>query len=93
MSEKGQVGGLTRRELGRMLGYGQPGRAVAELHRKYCGHFIEGVHYEMRTMVSGNGSGTYVTYFYFVRGILGICSYSEQPDRESVVEWAYNTLR
>ena len=83
--------GITRHQLGEMLGYENPDRAMSDIHRLHADRFDD---YEKCVVIKMPDSlGRSVdTYVYGFKGVLEMCRYSTQPNANAVMDWAWNTL-
>ena len=83
--------GITRRQLGEMLGYENPSLAIKDIHTRNADRFNDGAKCAIVKMP--DTAGRYVdTYIYGFKGILEVCRYSNQPNANAVMDWAWETL-
>ena len=83
--------GITQYQLGKMLGYESPARAVHDIHTRNAERFDGGAFCAPIKMPASDGQ-YYNTYAYTLRGVLEVCRYSNQPNVNAVIDWAWNTL-
>jgi len=89
-SGENQEPGVTRKQLGEMLGYGDPVRAIGKIHRKNRDRFdsLEGL---IKTTHPSDG-GNQEMWIYGFKAVLEVCRFSEQPKANAVIDWAWETL-
>jgi phage antirepressor YoqD-like protein len=83
--------GITRQQLGEMLGYESPAKAIKDIHTRNAERFEEGAKCAQLKIQASDGK-YYDTYVYTFRGILEVCRYSNQPNAHAVIDWAWDTL-
>jgi phage antirepressor YoqD-like protein len=85
--------GITRKQLGEMLGYEKPDTSVANIHNRNKERFTPekvGV-IKMITPSDGNPEGQDI-YVYTFKGVLEVCRFSNQPNANQVIDWAWEML-
>ncbi len=87
-NEKGEVF-VTRTQIGKALGYGNPSRAISDIHKAHKERLDT---LSMVTKISLPAGGTQKVYVYNAKGIYEICRYSNQPKANDFYDWAYDVL-
>ena len=81
--------GITRKQLGKMLGYSDPSKAIDNIHQRNRERLDPlAVTLKMRA----TDGKEYKTKAYGFKGVLEICRYSNQPNANAVIDWAWNIL-
>jgi phage antirepressor YoqD-like protein len=83
--------GITRKQLGEMLGYKNPDLAVKDIHARNTRRFDDSAKCAIIKMPDSIGREVN-TYLYTFKGVLEVCRYSTQPNAHAVMDWAWNTL-
>ena len=79
--------GITRKQLGEMLGYENPSLAIKDIHARNADRLDDSAFCAIVKMP--DSIGRYVdTYVYPFRGILEVCRFSKQPNAHTVIDWA-----
>jgi len=80
---------ITREQLGLMLGYSLPSDSIARIHNRNKQRIdpLSGV-----VKLTTPGGGTQETTVYPFKAVLEICRYSNQPNANAVIDWAWDTL-
>lgn len=85
-----QEPGVTRQQLGEMLGYENPRDAIRLIHNRHKDRFLNNAMLFKTNPPSSGGSQE--TWVYNFKGVLEVCRYSEQPLANAVIDWAWDTL-
>jgi len=80
--------GVTRQQLGEMLGYEHPDKSIANIHGRNKDRLdqFSGV---IKMITPG---GTQDVTIYGFKGILEVCRFSKQPNAHTVIDWAWDKL-
>ena len=81
--------GITRRQLGEMLEYSDPQNAIDVIHRRNQGRLDP---LSVPVKLTGTDGKAYDTRVYGFKGVLEVCRYSQQPNANAVMDWAWETL-
>jgi hypothetical protein len=85
----GEEPGVTREQLGTMLGYADRHRAIAKIHGRNSAR-LDSLSVVVK-MTTTDGKA-YDTTIYGFKGVLEICRYSNMPNANAVMDWAWETL-
>lgn len=77
---------FTRDEIGRALGYAEPGKAIGKIHERHR----ERLDMYSRFVNLTNGVQSYKTYVYSPKGVFEICRWSSQPKADEVMDRLYD---
>jgi len=81
--------GITRKQLGEMLEYSDPAKAIDNIHQRNRERLNPlSVTLKMRA----TDGKDYETKVYGFKGVLEVCRYSNQPKANAVIDWAWDTL-
>ena len=81
--------GITRQQLGEMLGYSDPAKAIDNIHQRNRERLDPlSTTLKMRAI---DGKQRAITIYGF-KGVLEVCRYSNQPNAHAVIDWAWDTL-
>ena len=83
--------GITRKQLGEMLGYKNPDLAIKDIHARNAQRFDDSAKCAIVKMPDSIGREV-DTYLYTFKGVLEVCRYSIQPNAHAVMDWAWETL-
>jgi phage antirepressor YoqD-like protein len=83
--------GITRQQLGEMLGYDSPAKAIKDIHARNVERFQLGA-FCARLKIQAADGKYYDTYVYTFKGVLEVCRHSNQPNANAVIDWAWDTL-
>jgi len=83
--------GITRKQLGEMLGYENPTKAIKDIHVRNAERFQDGANCAQLKIQAEDGK-FYDTYLYNFKGVLEVCRFSQQPNANAVMDWAWETL-
>ena len=83
--------GITRKQLGEMLGYENPVFAIKDIHVRHAARFDDGAKCAIIKMPDSLGREQ-ETCIYTFKGVLEVCRYSNQPKANAVIDWAWDTL-
>lgn len=80
---------MTRTQIGKALGYGNPQKAIDNIHAKH-GNRLEPLSVTLK--VRGTDGKMYNTYLYNQRGIMEICRWSRQPIADKFMDWVWDII-
>jgi len=80
--------GVTRKQLGKMLGYAEPVKAIAKIHEQNWER-LDQLSIVAET-TSDDGKQRNVVVYSF-KGILEVCRHSSQPNAHAVMDWVVDT--
>jgi len=78
--------GITRKQLGEMLGYEDPHRSVAKIHDRNRERLDQ---FSVVVKMTTTDKKSYDTHVYGFKGVLEVCRYSAQPKANAVIDWAW----
>ena len=81
--------GVTRQQLGEMLGYSDPHRAISKIHERNANRLNP---ISVVVKMTGADGKSYDTTIYGFKGILEVCRHSNKPNANAVMDWAWETL-
>ena len=76
----------TREQIGELLGYADPMRAIAHIHERNSERLNKFSTVTKLSTVEGNRSVTREVTIYNYKGLLEICRYSQQPNAHKVID-------
>ena len=79
----------TREQIGTMLGYEEPGKAIAKIHERKASRFKDFSTVVKLTKVEGDREVTREVTVYNFKGLLEICRYSNQPKADAVMDFLW----
>lgn len=82
----------TRKQIGRLLGYSEPMKAIAKIHERNTGRLNRFSTIVKLTTVEGSRTVTRDTIVYNFKGFLEICRFSNQPNANDVMDLAWNIM-
>jgi prophage antirepressor-like protein len=80
----------TREQIGRMLGYEDPNRAIAKIHKRYKKRLDNFSTVVNLTTVEGTRAVTRKIVTYSFKGLLEICRFSNQPKADAVMDFLWD---
>ena len=86
---KGEFWG-TREQIGAMLGYEEPGKAIAKIHERNAARLNKFSTIVKMTNVEGGREVTRSITVYNFKGLLEICRYSNQPKADAVMDFLWD---
>ena len=81
--------GVTRKQLGEMLGYEYPVQSITKIHERNQDRLDPLSVVVKMTTTDGKA---YDTYLYGFKGVLELCRFSDMPNAHAVIDWAWDTL-
>ena len=78
----------TREQIGRLLGYSEPMKAIAKIHERHKENLDRYSSVDKLTTEAGERE----TVIYNFKGFLEICRYSNQPKAEAVISFCWNVM-
>jgi hypothetical protein len=81
--------GITRKQLGEMLEYADPQKAIENIHARNKERLDQ---FSVTLKMRATDGKSYDTVVYGFKGVLEICRYSNQPNADAVMDWAWDTL-
>lgn len=78
---------FTRDEIGRALGYADPGRAIAKIHLRRSERLDK---FSVVVKLETTDGKRYDTFVYSIRGVFEICRWSSQPKADEVMDRLYD---
>lgn len=79
----------TREQIGTMLGYEEPGKAIAKIHERNAARFKDFSTVVKLTKVEGEREVSRAITVYNFKGLLEICRYSNQPKADAVMDFLW----
>ena len=79
----------TREQIGTMLGYEEPGKAIAKIHERNAARFKDFSTVVKLTKVEGGREVSRAITVYNFKGLLEICRYSNQPKADAVMDFLW----
>ena len=83
--------GITRKQLGEMLGYENPALAIKDIHVRNADRFDDSAKCAIVKIPDSLGR-VVDTYIYTFKGVLEVCRFSVMPNANAVMDWAWETL-
>lgn len=80
---------MTRTQIGKALDYGNPQKAIDNIHAKHSNR-LEPLSVTLK--VRGTDGKMYNTYLYNQRGIMEICRWSRQPIADKFMDWVWDII-
>ena len=80
----------TREQIGRLLEYGDPMRAIAHIHQRNADRLDKFSTVVNLSTVEGNRTVTREVIVYNFKGLLEICRFSNQPKANAVMDFLWN---
>ena len=81
--------GITRQQLGEMLEYTDPATAIAKIHMRNKDRLDP---LSVTTKLVATDGKAYDTVVYPFKGVLEVCRFSDMPNANAVMDWAWDTL-
>ena len=79
----------TREQIGRLLEYEEPMKAVAKIHERHSERLDKFSTIVKLTTVEGGREVSREVIVYSFKGLLEICRYSNQPKADAVMDWLF----
>ena len=79
----------TREQIGRLLEYEEPMKAVAKIHERHAERLDKFSTIVKLTQVEGSREVSREVTVYSFKGLLEICRYSNQPKADAVMDWLF----
>lgn len=80
---------LTRRQIGEALDYRDPDKAIGNIHERHKGRLDQ---FSVVLKLRGTDGKLYDTYLYSWKGLYEICRWSNRPNANAFIDWAWEIL-
>jgi len=81
--------GITGKQLGEMLEYAFPQEAIDKIYQRNKERLDQ---FSVQVKMTGTDGKSYDTRIYGFKGILEVCRFSNQPNANAVMDWAWENL-
>lgn len=80
---------MTRKQIGEALEYGDPQKAIDNLHNRYRDRLDK---YSVTLKLGATDNKKYDTTLYNERGVMEICRWSRQPKANAFMDWVWDVI-